>query len=73
MKKYQNKLIENNQFKIELSLSQGNVQKAIELLRDLSISFKQEYSNIIIFKNKKDFDEITTIFEKQKIEYWPIK
>jgi hypothetical protein len=58
----------SKKFELELSLRSGNVSKAKNILKDVQIPFKQEYSNTFIFKNKNDYEDAAEYFKKYKIE-----
>jgi hypothetical protein len=67
MKRYKPQLKESK-FVIEVSLYRGNVQKTLDILHDIKIPFKQDYSNRIVFKNKYDYENALEALQKQKIE-----
>jgi len=55
-------------FKVELSLSRGNVQTAMEILNDIRIKYTTEGSNVFIFRNKNDYIDAMEMFKRFNIE-----
>jgi len=68
MKRYKKFFKEDQKFELTLSLKSQNVQKALNLLKDLRIPYKQDYSNTIILKNEEDYEDVLELFKKYKIE-----
>jgi hypothetical protein len=67
MKRYKS-ILKEAKFIIEVSLYRGNVQKTLDILHDIRIPFKQDYSNRIVFNNKNDYQNALEALQKQKIE-----
>jgi hypothetical protein len=68
LKRYNKFFKEDQKFELVLSLKNQNVSRALNLLKDLRIPYRQEYSNNIILKNEQDYEDVLDLFKKYKIE-----